>query len=66
MVADALGNRMKTYYENRSKTYLTRRIPVLLRLDGCHFHTFTRGFKKPFDMILIKSMQETTLSRQAI
>ena len=62
MVADALGNRMKTYYENRSKTYLTRRIPVLLRLDGCHFHTFTKGFKKPYDSLFIEVMQKTTKS----
>ena len=37
-----------------------RRAPVAIRLDGKNFHTFTRGFKKPFDEILIKSMQETT------
>ena len=62
MVADELGNRMKDYYENRSKTYLTRRIPVLLRLDGCHFHTFTKGLKKPYDSLFIEVMQRTTKS----
>ena len=31
-----LGNRMKEYYENRSKTYLTRRTAVIIRIDGCH------------------------------
>lgn len=36
MVADELGDRMKNYYENRSKTYLTRRTPVIIRIDGCH------------------------------
>lgn len=29
MVADELGDRMKNYYENRSKTYLTRRTPII-------------------------------------
>lgn len=58
---DSLGDRMKNNYENRAKTYLLRRTPVIIRLDGCHFHTFTRGFVKPFDKRLMKTMQETTL-----
>lgn len=62
MVADVLGDRMKDYYENRSKTYLTRRVPCLLRLDGCHFHTFTKGLKKPYDSLFIEVMQRTTKS----
>lgn len=61
MSKDSLGDRMKLYYENRSKTFLTRRTPVIIRLDGCHFHTFTRGFAKPFDKRLMEAMQETTL-----
>lgn len=55
---DSLGDRMKTY-ENVTRTYLTRRTPVIIRLDGCHFHTFTRGMNKPYDEILCKSMQDT-------
>ena len=55
----SLGDRMKNNYENISRYYLTRRTPVIIRLDGRSFHTFTRGFKKPFDDILVKSMQET-------
>ena len=58
---DSLGDRMKNNYENRAKTYLLRRTPVIIRLDGCHFHTFTRGFAKPFDKRLMEAMQETTL-----
>lgn len=54
-----LGNRMKNNYENISRYYLTRRTPVIIRIDGKTFHTFTRGFKKPFDNILVKTMQET-------
>ena len=56
---DELGKRMKEYYENIPKTKLMRRAPVIARIDGKNFHTFTRGFKRPFDDILIKSMQET-------
>ena len=62
MKNDSLGDRMKSFYENRSKTYLTRRTPVIIRLDGCHFHTFTRGFAKPFDRRMMEAMQETTLA----
>jgi tRNA(His) 5'-end guanylyltransferase len=38
-----------------------RRTPVIIRLDGKAFHTFTRGFAKPFDARLMRVMQETTL-----
>lgn len=58
-VHDDLGKRMKEY-EAVAKTSLMKRTPVAIRIDGKAFHTFTRGFKKPFDDILIKSMQETT------
>ena len=59
-VNDKLGKRMKEYYEQIPKTKLMRRCPVAIRIDGKAFHTFTRGFQKPFDEVLIKSMQETT------
>lgn len=59
-VHDDLGNRMKKFYEQIPKTKLMRRTPVIIRIDGKAFHTFTRGFKRPFDEILIKTMQETT------
>lgn len=58
-VHDDFGVRMKTYYEQIPKTKLMRRCPVAIRLDGKAFHTFTRGFQKPFDEILIQTMQET-------
>lgn len=59
-VHDDLGTRMKTFYEQISKTKLMRRTPVIIRIDGKAFHTFTRRFKRPFDDVLIKTMQETT------
>jgi tRNA(His) 5'-end guanylyltransferase len=57
-IQDSLGDRMKTY-ENVTKTRLVGRMPVAIRLDGRSFHTWTRHFAKPFDDILIRSMQET-------
>lgn len=54
-----LGTRMKAFYENIPKTKLMRRTPVAIRIDGKAFHTFTREFQKPFDEVLIKTMQDT-------
>ena len=56
----SIMTRMKSDYENRSKTFLTRRTPVICRLDGKAFHTWTRGLKKPFDEGLIEDMEATT------
>ena len=55
-----LAARMKEFYENVPKTNLMRRTPVVIRIDGKAFHSFTKGFKRPFDEVLIKTMQETT------
>lgn len=54
----SLGDRMKQY-ELVSRTHLIRRMPVVIRLDGCHFHTFTKGFEKPFDAVIMNSMIKT-------
>lgn len=59
MSKDSLGDRMKSYYEGRYKIALTRRMPVILRLDGKAFHTFTRGCEKPFDYQITSSMEQT-------
>ena len=56
---DELGTRMKTYYEQIPKIKLMRRTPVCIRVDGKAHHSFTRGFKKPFDNIYVKAMQQT-------
>ena len=53
-----LAKRMKTY-EAVSKTTLVRRMPVIVRCDGRSFHTFTRGFEKPFDEVLMTAMKKT-------
>lgn len=58
-VHDDLGRRMKEYYEQIPKAKLMRRTPVIIRIDGKAFHSFTKGFKRPFDDVLIESMQQT-------
>jgi tRNA(His) guanylyltransferase len=58
-IMDNLGVRMKEYEKVETK-FLTRRIPTIIRLDGKAFHSFTKGFDRPFDNLLMKTMQETT------
>ena len=58
-LSDELGKRMKQYYEFIPKTKLMRRCPVAMRIDGKCFHSFAKGFEKPFDRVLVKTMQET-------
>ena len=60
MFKDELGTRIKKYYEEVPKIKLMRRTPVIIRIDGRSFHSFTKKFQKPFDELLIKAMQETT------
>ena len=55
---DALGERMKRY-ELASKGYLTRKTPVIVRVDGKAFHTLTQSFEKPFDKTLLRVMALT-------
>lgn len=54
-----LSNRMKVY-ENINRNYLTRKIPVIIRIDGKNFSTFTKGLNRPFDDKLHEVMEATT------
>lgn len=47
MGGDSLGDRMKGY-EGVPRTRLTPKVPVMIRLDGKAFHTFTRGMPRPY------------------
>ena len=58
MHKDDLGDRMKKY-EYITRTHLMPRTPVIIRVDGKAFHSFTKGFKRPFDELLVQTMQET-------
>lgn len=56
----SLDTRMKENYEFRTRFYLLRRTPVIIRLDGKAFHTFTRRAQKPFDESIHAAMVATT------
>jgi tRNA(His) 5'-end guanylyltransferase len=58
---DALGDRMKGY-EVAARTSLPRRLPVVVRVDGKAFHTYTRGLKRPFDQGFVDAMDRVALT----
>lgn len=57
---DALGDRMKEFYEDRTRIKLPRRTFTIIRIDGKAFHTYTKGLQRPFDEGLIEDMNATT------
>jgi tRNA(His) 5'-end guanylyltransferase len=45
-------------YEKCSTSVLPTNIPIILRIDGRAFHTFTKQFKRPFDNDFSKMMNK--------
>lgn len=58
---DTLGNRMKGL-ENQSRPILQERLPIIIRLDGNNFHSYTKGLPRPFCSTLVSLMNETALT----
>ena len=56
---DSLGDRMKFNYENRTRISLPRRTYTLIILDGKSFHNYTKTCKRPFDEVLMNTMNLT-------
>lgn len=56
---NSLGDRMKKNYEDRYRIKLTRRMPVMMRLDGRAFHTLTEHCDRPFDVLFSDAMNHT-------
>lgn len=46
---DSLAARMKEY-EQAARSTLTNRLPVIIRVDGKAFSSYTRGCERPFDV----------------
>lgn len=59
---DPLGSRMKDQYENRTRYYLPRRTYTIIRCDGAHFHTFTKGMNRPFDHQFMNAMDKAAIA----
>jgi tRNA(His) guanylyltransferase len=60
MSNDNLGDRMKSY-EDAYRASLPIRLPVILRIDGKAFHTYTKGCKRPVDQGLVDVMNNTAI-----
>ena len=54
----SLTDRMKNY-EDVTRDYFTRRTPIIIRLDGCSFSTWTKNLDRPFDPRMSNIMQKT-------
>lgn len=55
---DTLGDRLKSY-EAMTEIQLMPLLPVVARIDGRTFHTFTRGMKRPYDEQMTNAMIRT-------
>lgn len=62
MKKDELGARMKDDYESRTRHMLPRRTYTVIRLDGKAFHTYTKDFKRPYDLNLMRIMDQTAIA----
>ena len=56
---DALGDRMKNFEMMEAGRRLMPGLPIMARLDGRSFHTFTRGLPRPYHEPLSLAMIET-------
>lgn len=57
--ADALGDEMKQYEAASCDAVVDMSLPCVVRLDGHCFHTFTRGFRRPYDIRIHTAMVAT-------
>jgi len=55
---DTLGNRLK-FYEAMTEIQLMPLLPIVARIDGRTFHTFTKGMKRPYDEQMTNAMVST-------
>lgn len=53
-----LGDRIKKYEKTFTHSAL-KRMPLIIRVDGRAFHTFTKGLNRPFDNGLIDAMVQS-------
>ena len=58
--SDTLGDRLKRLENDEGRRAGVKGFPLLARLDGRAFHTFTKGLKRPFDERLSDMMVKAT------
>ncbi len=55
-----LGDRQKAYEMQECGRKPLARLPIMIRLDGRNFSTWTRGMRRPYDPDLTNLMRDTT------
>lgn len=60
MKKDDFGDRMKTLERRETEQTFMPLLPIVVRLDGRSFHTYTSGFDRPIDFEFRQAMVETT------
>lgn len=58
-MGDALGDRMKLYESAEAGRKFMPLLPILARVDGRAFHSFTQGMARPFEPRLSQAMIDT-------
>lgn len=61
MIYDSLGDRMKSY-ESATAMHLTGRMPLIIRLDGKAFHSYTKDLPRPWCPALMGVMDATAIA----
>lgn len=59
MASDAINDRMKDQYEDRTRYFLPRRTYTIIRVDGKAFHTYCRGMARPYDKEFMRTIDFT-------
>lgn len=60
MEFETIGDWCKWLEKNFSPEQMIPTLPVIIRLDGVNFHSWTKGLAKPFDINFVNTMKITT------
>lgn len=61
-MSDALGDRMKLYEMAEAGRHFMPLLPILARVDGRCFSSFTHDMRRPYDPVMTNAMIATTVS----
>ena len=61
MANDAIGDRMKDQYEDRTRMFLPRRTYTILRVDGKAFHSYCAHMDRPYSTNFMYAMDAVAL-----
>lgn len=61
-MSDALGDRMKLYEMAEAGRRFMPLLPIMARVDGRAFHSFTKGLGRPYDKTMTECMIDTAVA----